>query len=114
MRPQVQVLHRPPEVAGLPVVWEPCHLWCSWRMNLRSRGGCGGTSAPRVVKGAASATRTVEQLRETSARAIRGNSPPGEGGFKALLAGGTRLHRRAPGLVSEREPSVPIRCLQAG
>ncbi len=53
----------------------------------------GDVQSPRVVKGAASATRIVEQLRQTSARAIRGNSPPEEGGATLAASEGPTSYR---------------------
>lgn len=54
----------------------------------------GRRQSPRVVKGAASATRNIEHLCETFGRAIRGNSPPEEGGATLATSNGPICYRQ--------------------
>src|SRR5437867_2229336 len=83
MRSQVQVLHRPPSLVGEAPLrrlnpFPPRPLWgervqgeggaCSWRMNLRPQGGCGGTlvtlgSKGRVRRGRLAVSKSPPSVR---------------------------------------------------
>src|SRR2546428_9441099 len=96
MRSQVQVLHRPPGWQGPSQLHlrDLATLVYLWGMNLRPQGGCGGTRVPPGGKGGSERGSNRRPSSKTSARAIRGNSPPEEGGATLATSEGPICYRQ--------------------